>query len=126
MTRWSSSRPKSGMKTFEVVSCGCLRNVRLSSRSRKHDCLGWRSLPRCDSNRGFLMPSDRGERASRSNASDADLLMKLIRTELVSIPIEHWGFFFPAQVAVWRFIEAKRPGVLGELKATFRDEPYFH
>jgi hypothetical protein len=72
------------------------------------------------------MSSNTDGSASRSQTSDGDLLMKLVRTELVSIPIEHWGFFFPMHVAVWRFIEAKRPGVLGGLKATFRDEPCFH
>lgn len=57
--------------------------------------------------------------------SDADLLNRLMRTEMTNVPFEHWGFFFPGHVAVWRFIEAKRPGVLGQLKAAFRSEPYF-
>jgi hypothetical protein len=53
------------------------------------------------------------------------LLQELLRKELVSIPIEHWGYFFPFHVAVWRFIQATRPGVLGELQAGFDKEPYF-
>ncbi len=57
--------------------------------------------------------------------SSSDLLNELLRAEMSTIPIEHWGFFFPGHVAVWRFIEAKRPGVLGPLKAGFRSEPYF-
>ena len=57
--------------------------------------------------------------------SDADLLQQLIRAEMRNIPIEHWGFFFPCHVAAWRFIEAKRPEILGPLKAGFRSEPYF-
>ena len=53
------------------------------------------------------------------------LLQDLIRKELLSIPIGQWGYFFPCHVAVWRFIEARRPGVLGELRAGFDAEPYF-
>jgi hypothetical protein len=55
----------------------------------------------------------------------ANLLGRLLRNELANMPIEHWGFFFPAHVAVWRFIETTRPGVLGPLKARFSDQPYF-
>lgn len=51
--------------------------------------------------------------------------MELIRQELTNIPVEHWGFFFPSHVAVWRFISEMRPGVLGELRAHFKDEPLF-
>ncbi len=56
---------------------------------------------------------------------DEARLEQLLRRELQSIPIEHWGFFFPLHVGVWRFIEEKRPGVLGSLDAGFRGEPYF-
>ena len=63
---------------------------------------------------------------SSSETSHEHMLTQLMQTELVSIPVEQWGFFFPLHVAVWRFIEAKRPGTLGPLKATFREEPYFH
>jgi hypothetical protein len=60
-----------------------------------------------------------------SEEARALLLQELLRKELVSIPIEHWGYFFPCHVAVWRFIQALRPGVLGELQAGFDNEPYF-
>jgi hypothetical protein len=50
---------------------------------------------------------------------------QLLRRELVSIPLRNWGFFFPGHVAVWRFIEASRPGVFGELRAGYDTEPYF-
>jgi hypothetical protein len=36
-----------------------------------------------------------------------------------------WGFFFPCLLAIWRFIEARRPGVLGPAKGGFDTEPYF-
>ena len=51
------------------------------------------------------------------------LLQDLLRKEFVSIPIEHWGYFFPCHVAVWRFIQTARPGILGELQAGFDEEP---
>ncbi len=53
------------------------------------------------------------------------LLADLIVHELWSIPADKWGFFFPAHVALWRFIRAERPDVLGELSARFKDEPVF-
>ncbi|HVT43621.1 MAG TPA: hypothetical protein VMT00_04455 [Thermoanaerobaculia bacterium] len=52
-------------------------------------------------------------------------LLDLVRAELVNIPIEQWEFFFPVQVAVWRFISERRPGVLGELDAGFSNAPFF-
>jgi hypothetical protein len=52
-------------------------------------------------------------------------LMGFVRGELTNIPIEHWGFFFPVHIAVWRFIEAMRPGVLGQVKAHFQGQPSF-
>src|SRR5262245_61272407 len=55
----------------------------------------------------------------------AERMMELIRAELVNIPIEHWGFFFPCHVAVWRFIQVMRPGSLPELSARFDKEPVF-
>ena len=60
-----------------------------------------------------------------STGSDALKLAELIRGELSAIPFDMWGYFFPCQVGVWRFIELKRPGVLGELKAGYDSEPYF-
>lgn len=71
------------------------------------------------------MSTDRSALTSSLKESDQEILMQLIRRELVSIPIEHWGFFFPCHIAVWRFIETKYPGVIGPLKATYSDEPYF-
>jgi len=53
------------------------------------------------------------------------LLAMLLRKELCSIPIAHWGYFFPCHVAVWRFIEAARPGAIGGLDAGYDSEPYF-
>lgn len=60
-----------------------------------------------------------------NRAGEADLLHRLLLNELAAIPVENWRFFFPAHVAVWRFIEEVRPGVLGELSAGFDEEPYF-
>ena len=57
--------------------------------------------------------------------SPASFLKDLIRREIASIPIAHWGYFYPVHVAVWRFIEAERPGVLGELHSGYDTEPYF-
>jgi hypothetical protein len=56
---------------------------------------------------------------------DALTLSELIRTELLAVPIAMWGSFFPCLVAIWRFIELRRPGILGELRAGFDSEPYF-
>lgn len=53
------------------------------------------------------------------------LLMMLLRRELAAIPVEHWGYFFPGHVAVWRFLEQVRPGLLGTLQAGYRGRPYF-
>jgi hypothetical protein len=63
--------------------------------------------------------------ADASSPLDALLLGDFLRRELVAIPIEHWGYFFPCHVAVWRFIQAKRPGTLGDLNAGYDKEPYF-
>src|SRR5262245_17625669 len=74
------------------------------------------------------MPSpSSGEADDRPGGSvdPATLLTRLLRNELTSVPIEHWGHLFPAHVAVWRFIEAMRPGVLAPLKAHFSDRPHF-
>ncbi len=55
----------------------------------------------------------------------AGALGRLLQSELSNIPLEHWGFFFPCHVAVWRFIELERSGILGGLDAGFDVEPYF-
>jgi hypothetical protein len=57
--------------------------------------------------------------------SDRELLTSLIRRELVTIPIDQWGFFFPCLLATWRFIEKKRPGTLAPAKGGFDTKPYF-
>src|SRR5262245_1043654 len=57
--------------------------------------------------------------------SSAGRMMELIRAELVNIPVEHWGFFFPCHVAVWRFIQVMRPGALPEISARFERQPVF-
>ncbi len=62
---------------------------------------------------------------AREGGGGPALLMELLRRELASIPIAQWGYLFPGHVAVWRFIEAERPGVLGELAAGYDKEPYF-
>jgi hypothetical protein len=51
--------------------------------------------------------------------------VELLRAELANIPVEHWGYFFPASVALWRLIEEARPGVLGEVSAGYDQEPFF-
>jgi hypothetical protein len=52
-------------------------------------------------------------------------LSDLLRRELSTVPVRQWGYFFPVHLAVWRFIEAERPGVIGDLKAGYDREPYF-
>ncbi len=52
-------------------------------------------------------------------------LMDLLRAELVNVPLDAWGFFFPCHVAVWKFIEVERPGVLGPINARFHGQPVF-
>jgi hypothetical protein len=56
---------------------------------------------------------------------DGNFLRGLIEAELVATPLVHWAYFFPCHVALWRFIEATRPGVVGPLSAGFDTEPYF-
>jgi hypothetical protein len=62
---------------------------------------------------------------SREAPIQRESLAALLRREITSIPIAQWGYFFPCHVAVWRFIEAHRPGVLGVLSAGYTKEPYF-
>lgn len=61
----------------------------------------------------------------KSADGDGPRLKALLRRELAAVPVEHWGYFFPIHVAVWRFIEETRPGFLGQLSAGFKGEPYF-
>lgn len=49
----------------------------------------------------------------------------LLRDELMNTPLAQWGFFFPCQVATWRYISERYPGRLGELNAGYDDEPWF-
>ena len=64
-------------------------------------------------------------REHTTNGSDALLLKTLLRNELMNVPLTHWGYFYPCHIAVWRFIEQKRPGILGELSTGYDAEPYF-
>jgi hypothetical protein len=57
-----------------------------------------------------------------SQEVDPDL-DKLIRDELSNITIDKWGYYFPLMLAIWRYIELRHPGVLGELHARYADEP---
>jgi hypothetical protein len=54
-----------------------------------------------------------------------EVLSNLLQEEFLNLPIAHWGYFFPCHVAVWRFINRMRPGALGELRAGYKDVPYF-
>jgi hypothetical protein len=60
-----------------------------------------------------------------TDETSAERLTALIRAELANTPIDRWGYFFPCHIAVWRFIEAMRPGVLAPVKASFKAEPEF-
>jgi hypothetical protein len=57
--------------------------------------------------------------------TDTSEIGELIRTEFSNVPLEHWGYFFPCHVAVWRYIEARYPGVVGPLRAGYSGEPWF-
>ena len=48
-----------------------------------------------------------------------EVLLKHLQHELCSIPLEHWGHFFPCLVATWRFIEELRPSTLGALNCGY-------
>lgn len=50
-------------------------------------------------------------------------LQRLIARELMNVPLEKWGYYFPLLLAIWQYIEERYPGVLGELHATYDDEP---
>ena len=58
-------------------------------------------------------------------SADVERFTALLRAELVAIPLEHWGYFFPATVAIWRFVQQSRPDLLGELSAGYKREPWF-
>jgi hypothetical protein len=62
---------------------------------------------------------------SPPTSAEVDRFTDILRAELVSIPLEHWGYFFPATVALWRFIRLSRPDLLGELSAGYKGEPWF-
>jgi hypothetical protein len=57
--------------------------------------------------------------------ADGTLLQGLIRAELLAVWLDHWGYFFPAHIAVWRFIREKRPSALDVLNAGYDTEPWF-
>jgi hypothetical protein len=54
---------------------------------------------------------------------DENILLGLVKERLTSVPFNLWGAFFPYLLAVWQFIEVKRPGVLGQLDASYDNEP---
>jgi hypothetical protein len=56
---------------------------------------------------------------------DASFLQRLIRNELLAIRLDHWGFFFPAHVAVWRFLHDRHPSAFDDVKAGYDTEPWF-
>lgn len=58
-------------------------------------------------------------------SADVEHFTGLLRAELVAIPLEHWGYFFPATVAIWRFVQQSRPDLLGALSAGYKREPWF-
>ena len=64
---------------------------------------------------------------SIDNASlgDGQLLKLLLTRELQSLGVNKWGFFFPCYLAIWKFIEIRRPQALGSLNAGYDSEPYF-
>ena len=57
--------------------------------------------------------------------SEVALLLTRIKDEFTKITIRKWGYFFPIQVATWRFMAQARPGVLGDFTAGYDTEPYF-
>lgn len=62
---------------------------------------------------------------SSALSNEGSRLKAHLLTELSTIPLHSWRFFFPFSIAVWRFIQELRPGVLDELRAELRDYPYF-
>jgi hypothetical protein len=48
-------------------------------------------------------------------------LGEAITAELAAIPIEHWIWWAPTRIAVWRFVHRRRPDVLGDLVAHIGD-----
>jgi hypothetical protein len=59
------------------------------------------------------------------NQDDGVLLESLLREALSGLEFRHWGYFFPFLLATWRFILARRPGVLDPLDASYDDPPKF-
>ncbi|HZI10616.1 MAG TPA: hypothetical protein VE153_09530 [Myxococcus sp.] len=60
-----------------------------------------------------------------SSRGDAALLGQLIRTELSAIPLLKWGYFFPCQVAVWRYIHQRAPDLVDDFVGGYDEEPYY-
>lgn len=64
-------------------------------------------------------------KTSDDDNDDGGLLASLLTDALGGLEFEFWGFYFPFLMATWRFIRARRTGVLDELDATFADPPTF-
>jgi len=56
---------------------------------------------------------------------DGELLASLVKEAVIGLEFRCWGGFFPFQMATWRLIVARRPGLLDPLDATFADPPQF-
>jgi hypothetical protein len=57
-----------------------------------------------------------------SQVADPDL-RKLVIHELLNVTIDKWGYYFPLMLAMWHYIEQRHPGLLGDLRATYAEEP---
>ena len=65
------------------------------------------------------------EPGTATGHADGSLLQGLIRAELGRLRLDHWGYFFPAHLAVWRFIREQRPSALDEVKCGYDTQPWF-
>lgn len=63
--------------------------------------------------------------SSVATPGNGELLDREVRRALCETPLKLWGFFFPFLVALWRFVGASRPGLLGQLEASYEAEPKF-
>jgi hypothetical protein len=52
----------------------------------------------------------------------SDELWAFIAAELRAIPFDYWGFFLPALVGSWRFVDAQHPGCLGAVDMSYRSD----
>jgi len=61
-----------------------------------------------------------------SSVRDVELLVKLLKESISATWILKWGYCYPFDLAVWRFIEKTRPGILGPLNSEYDEEPVFY